>query len=147
MLRRVLALAIVTLSLACVVKVNEGGTDSPPDKNDSSKPNGPAVAEPEAEGTPIPRAEVPELPDCPADADADTYCTDAGKLAGRWAPVDTIHPPTSAQPIFTAENPDLEKQPSLTISLDKGTLYIERVTCGSCRRIIGHGFSGTLDAL
>jgi hypothetical protein len=31
--------------------------------------------------------------------------------------------------------------------LDGETLYIKKVTCGSCRRVIGWGFSGQLDAL
>jgi hypothetical protein len=144
---RRLASVLLLLPLACVVKVNDGGSGEPPDDQDEpSKPNttGADLASPEVEGEPPKRAEAP---DCPADADVDTYCTEDGKLAGRWVPVDTLHPPAGAQPIFDAQHPDLEKQPSLTISLEGETLYIEKVTCGSCRRVIGDGFSGDLDAL
>jgi hypothetical protein len=150
MLRRVVALTFVTLSLACVVKVNEGGSGSPPDDKDqpeeSTKPNttGSEVAEPEVEGEQPGRASAPEVLDCPADADVDTYCTDDKKLAGRWAPVDTVRPPASAETIFEAKHADLEKQPSLVIAVEGEMLYIQRVTCGDCRRIIGHGFSGDL---
>jgi hypothetical protein len=138
------------LPLACVVQVNDGGSgDAPGQGDEASKPNGSGseVTEPEAEGEPPARASVPELPDCPADADADTYCTEDGKLAGRWVPVDTVNPPASAVAVFEALHPELEKQPSLVIKLDGETLYIEKVTCGSCRRVIGQGFSGQLDVL
>jgi hypothetical protein len=140
---------LLLLPLACAVNVSEGTSGDQPGKVDeASKPNAPeAVIEPEAEGEPPARAPTAELPDCPADADADTYCTDDGKLAGRWVPVDTLRPPTSAQIIFEAAYPDIEQQPSLIIMLEGETLYIKKVTCGSCRRVIGLGFSGELDAL
>jgi hypothetical protein len=140
---------VLSLSLACVVTVQEGGSGEQPEKQDEpTKPNDPAVtAAPEAEGQPPARAPTSQLPDCPADADADTYCTEDGKLAGRWVPVDTLRPPQSAQPIFEAKPTGIEKQPSLTILLEGETLYVEKVTCGSCRRVIGWGFSGELDAL
>ena len=141
MLRPLLVLSL-SLALTC--------SSTPEKTEETTKPDGPGpseVVEPEVEGPPIARAATPELPDCPADADADTYCTEAGKLAGRWSPVDTVHRPASAQPIFESAHHDLQKQPSLTISLDKDTLYIEKVTCGSCRRVIGHGFVGSLTAL
>jgi hypothetical protein len=141
---------LLLLPLACVVKVNDGGSGEPPDEQDeSSKPNtsGSEIADLEADGQPPDRAEPAGLPDCPADADADTYCTEDGKLAGRWVPVDTVNPPASAVAVFEALHPELEKQPSLVIKLDGETLYIEKVTCGSCRRVIGQGFSGQLDVL
>jgi hypothetical protein len=151
-MRRLASFALLLLPLACVVKVNEGGSGESPDKQDeTSKPNtsgsevaNPEVANPEVEGEPPTRAEAP---DCPADADADTYCTADGKLAGRWVPVDTLDTPPGVQPVFEAQHPDHEKQPSLVITLDGGTLYIEQVTCGSCRRVTGWGFSGELEAL
>jgi hypothetical protein len=141
------------LPLACVVQVNDGGSGDAPGQggqsDGASKPNGSGseVTEPEAEGEPPARASVPELPDCPADADADTYCTPEGKLAGRWAPVDTVRPPTTAETVFEATHPDNERQPSLTILLDGETLYVKSVSCGSCRRVIGFGFSGDLAAM
>jgi hypothetical protein len=143
---------LLLLPLACSVNVREGGTGEQPDQHEdqASKPNGPGTSEPEVvspEAEPPARAAPPQLPDCPADADADTYCTAEGKLAGRWVPVDTLRPPESAQIIFEATHPDMEKQPSLVIMLDGETLYIKKVTCGSCRRVIGWGFSGQLDAL
>jgi hypothetical protein len=144
---------LLLLPLACSVNVREGGSGEQPHAHEdqTSKPDGsgatnPEVADPELEGEPPPRAAT-GLPDCPADADADTYCTEDGKLAGRWVPVDTLRPPASAQTVFEATHPDMEKQPSLVIKLDGETLYIEKVTCGSCRRVIGWGFSGQLDAL
>jgi hypothetical protein len=154
-MRRLLLPALLSLlPLACSVNVREGGSGEQPDQHEdeASKPNGPGATEPEpvspeVEAEPPPRAPVPELPDCPADADADTYCTEDGKLAGRWVPVDTVRPPAGAQPIFESTHADLEKQPSLTISVEGETLYIEKVTCGSCRRVIGRGFSGALDAM
>lgn len=150
-MRRLAACALLSLlPLACVVHVSEAGSGEQPgklDQSESSKPNGSGVAEPEAEGEPPARAGATELPDCPADADADTYCTDDGKLAGRWVLVDTLRPPTSAAIVFEATHPDMEPQPSLTILLDGETLYIKWVTCGSCRRVIGHGFGGTPTAL
>jgi hypothetical protein len=140
---------LLLIPLACAVNVSEGSSGEAPGKVDeASKPNGPAVVtEPEAEGEPPARADVAELPDCPADADADTYCTGDGKLAGRWVLVDMLRPPTSAEIIFEAASRDIEQQPSLTILLDGETLYVKQVTCGSCRRVIGWGFSGELDAL
>jgi hypothetical protein len=133
------------------VNVSEGGSGEAPAQldDDDSKPNGSGseVTEPEAEGEPPARASAPQLPDCPADADADTYCTPEGKLAGRWVPVDTVRPPTSAETVFEATHTDIEQQPSLAILLDGETLYIKWVTCGSCRRVIGFGFSGDLAAM
>ena len=150
-MRRIVCPILLAISLACVVNVREGGSGESPDgkepTEEASKPNtsGSAVSNPEVEGEP-PRVEE-EPVDCPADADVDTYCTADGKLAGRWVPVDTLHRPDSAPPVFGVENPDIAKQPSLTISIEKTTLYIEKVTCGSCRRIIGHGFSGDLSVM
>jgi hypothetical protein len=138
------------LPLACAGNVSEGGSgDQPGEIDEASKPNALAVVtEPEVQGQPPARAPAAELPDCPADANVDdTYCTDDGKLAGRWVPVDTLRPPTSAQTVFEAASPGVEQQPSLIILLDGGTLYIKQVTCGSCRRVIGWGFSGQLDIL
>jgi hypothetical protein len=161
MLRLAVPALLSLLQLACVVSVRDGGSgEKPADQDEGSKPNGvtdpgvtdpeasnPEVADPEAEGEPPARAGTPQLPDCPADADADTYCTEDGKLAGRWVPVDTLRPPESAQTVFEAAPADIEKQPSLTILLDGETLYIKKVTCGNCRRVIGWGFSGDLTAL
>jgi hypothetical protein len=150
MLRRFVALSLLSISLACVVKVNDGGSGSAGHTDEPSKPDGPgpgAVADPEAEGTPPTRAGTPQAIDCPADADADTYCTDDKKFAGRWAPVDTVRPPAVAETIFQAKHTDIEQQPSLVIALDGDTLYIQKITCGSCRRIIGQGFSGDLAAM
>lgn len=152
-MRRLAAATLLSLlPLACAGNVSEGGSGDQPDavdQPDVSKPDTPGsdVSSPELEGEPPARAAVAELPDCPADADADTYCTDDGKLAGRWVPVDTLRPPTSAQTVFEATHPDIERQPSLVILLDGETLYIKWVTCGSCRRVIGHGFQGELAAL
>lgn len=153
-MRRLSAVALLSLlPLACAVNVNEGASgDQPGEFDDAAQPNGsevgePEVSEPEAEGEPPARATAAELPDCPADADADTYCTPDGKLAGRWVLVDTLRPPTSAQTVFESTHPDIEQQPSLTILLDGETLYIRQVTCGSCRRVIGQGFRGDLVAL
>jgi hypothetical protein len=144
------ALLLLLLPLACVVHVREGGSGDQPealDQSEASKPNGPEVSEPEVEGEPPARASTPSAADCPADADADTYCTQAGKLAGRWVPVDTLRPPTSAQVVFEATHADIEQQPSLSILLDGETIYIKWIHCGSCRRVIGFGFSGDLAAM
>lgn len=144
---------LVLLSFACVVNTNQTSSGAPPSDNDdpgpATKPNttGSEVSEPEVEGDPPARASTPEPAACPADADADTYCTDDKLLAGRWALVDTIHPPATAEVIFEAKHMDIKEQPSLTISLDGETLYIERVTCGSCRRVMGQGFSGDLSMM
>ena len=75
-MHRLLACALLSLlPLACVVQVNDGGSgDAPGHGDEASKPNGSGseVAEPVVEAEPPARASVPELPDCPADADADT---------------------------------------------------------------------------
>lgn len=150
MLRLASSVLLLLLPLACAVNVSEGGSGDQPGKVDeASKPNTPeVVAEPEAQGEPPARAPTAELPDCPADANVDdTYCTEDGKLAGRWVPVDTLHPPTSAEIVFEASQPDIQQQPSLTILLDGETIYVKHVTCGSCRRVLGQGFSGALAAL
>jgi hypothetical protein len=149
MRRLAVCLSFSSLLLGCVVHVSDASSGDQPDEPvDAATPSdGSVVTTPEAEGQPPTRARAPERLDCPADADADTYCTQDGKLAGRWVPVDTLRPPAGAQPIFEATLPDLEKQPSLVISLVGATLYIKHVSCGSCRRVIGQGFSGELDTL
>lgn len=144
--------ALVLLSLlpiACAVNVSEGSSgDQPGELDDASKRSGSEPEpEPVVEAEPPARASASDLPDCPADADAGTYCTADGKLAGRWVLVDTLRPPTSAQIIFEAKHLDIHQQPSLVILLDGETLYIKAVTCGACRRVMGNGFAGVLTAL
>lgn len=143
--------ALVLLSLlpiACAVNVSEGSSgDQPGELDDASKPTTPDVSEPVVEAEPPARTSATDLPDCPADADAGTYCTADGKLAGRWVLVDMLRPPTSAQIIFEAKHLDIHQQPSLVILLDGETLYIKAVTCGACRRVMGNGFAGVLTAL
>jgi hypothetical protein len=149
-MRRALLLVLALLPLACQVKVNEGDASEPkPDADPSAASDGGgegAVAEPESEGADPVRAPVAssELPACPADAGADAYCTEDGKLAGRWVPVDTLKVPEDAELVFDAAHPDDEGQPSLSVAIHGETLYLRHVTCGSCRRVIGQGFSGAV---
>lgn len=125
---------LALLGSACVAPVQ-------PD--DSSSKAAPVVVE---EPGPPPVADA-ALPECPPDADADTYCTPSGELAGRWVMVDRLRVPASAETIFEAQHPEITEQPSLRVAIDGDTLYIAHVTCGACRRVMGNGFSGDPAAL
>lgn len=142
-----MALSFASVCLACAVKVNEGSSGDPPAESDQPTATEPTPKLAEVEAEPPMRASAPQAPDCPADADADTYCTHDNKLVGRWVPVDTIRPPAVAETIFQSAPTDVEQQPSLVIALDGETIYIKKVTCGNCRRVIGQGFMGDLSAL
>ena len=139
--RTAIASLLAVCSLSCIVTSTLGDGNEPgPSKADGSdaadspapKPNAePPVAEP--------------LPDCPTDESALTvYCTDSGKLAGKWVPVDTLRIPDDVEIIFNAEGPDTVRRSSLMIATRGDELYIAHATCRGCRRVLGQGFAGHL---
>jgi hypothetical protein len=147
------ALLAVSLVLGCTVTTTKADADAPKPNTsadssdaDAPKPNPesePEPSDPKPARAPVPRA---ELADCPAEQGTAiaNYCTDDGKLAGSWVPVDTLKVPDEVEIIFNAEGPDATKQTSLMIATRGDELYIKQVTCGACRRVLGQGFAGHL---
>lgn len=137
------------LCTGCVVKVNGGDASNQPaaEGSEAVDRGGPTAVAPIEAETPPPADPHAELPDCPASPGEDMYCTEAGKLAGRWMMVDMLRVPEDAEPIFEAAPADHQRKPSLRIAVSGETLYLAHETCGSCARIMGQGFEGQLDAL
>jgi hypothetical protein len=160
MIRRVLPalLVLCSVSIGCTgTTTTKADADAPkpntsaapkedvgPDSSDTdpSEPE-PDPNAPKVDRAPLPRAELPDCPTEPGDAIA-SYCTDDGKLAGQWVPVDTLKVPDDVEVIFNAEGPDASKQTSLLIATLGEQLFIKQVTCGACRRVLGKGFAGHL---
>lgn len=156
------ALGLALLLPACVVKSGSGGgpSDEPKPNTggelESAEPEGEAAeagGEADTDGPP-PRGEVEaeELADCPEGDEARRaiahYCTEDGKLAGEWVPVDTLRIPDDAEVIFHDPGTSTEGNTELTLAIrGEDELYIRHVTCGQCRRVIGQGFSGHLAAM
>ncbi|HVI03465.1 MAG TPA: hypothetical protein VM869_32450 [Enhygromyxa sp.] len=162
MTRRVLPalLAFCSLSIACTTTTTKGDADTPKPNTDAA-PSGepepdwsdtdPGEPEPDPnEQSPVARAmPADQLPACPSEQGnaLANYCTQAGKLAGSWVPVDTLKVPDDVVIIFNAEGPDASKQTRLLIATRGDELYIEHVTCGACRRVLGQGFMGHVSHL
>lgn len=158
-------LSLLPLSASgCSVTVNEGSSAKPDaadagQDGDGAGPgeDGDAADEDGGEGAddgPAPTIETASateaLPPCPEQARGESYCTEDGKLAGEWMPVDMLRVPEDAQVIFEAsEGPTAggSRQPSLTIAVDGEMIYLRHVTCGACRRELGDGFRGQLSAM
>ena len=136
-----------TLCVGCVKTSEGGGTEQPAEGGGEVDRGGPTAIAPIEAETPPPADPHAELPDCPGAPDEDMYCTEAGKLAGRWMMVDMLRVPEEAESIFEAAPADHERKPSLRIAVSGETLYLAHETCGSCARIMGQGFEGQLDAL
>ena len=152
-----LASLLALAPLACTVTVNSGDASPPAD---DAKPNGEGEAadadagsdnaEGEGEGEGVGTLEaVPQtgMAACPADPGEDSYCTEDSKLAGQWVMADQVRIPEGAETVFEASHADDERQPSLTIAVEGDELYIKQVTCGSCARILGQGFRGSLSSM
>jgi hypothetical protein len=77
-------------------------------------------------------------------------CGGDGRVAGIWAPVDVLHgiPPEAAE-ILRDEPLDRSdgRGRSLRVGKRGSRIYVKRVTCRSCRRILGWAFAGDLEAL
>jgi hypothetical protein len=158
MMRRVLPalLAFCSLSIGCTVttkpdadapKPNTSAAPSDDGELDSSDTD-PGEPKPDPNEQPKVARAVPaeQLPACPSEQGnaLANYCTDDGKLAGSWVPVDTLKVPDDVVVIFNAQGPDASKQTSLLIATRGDELYIKHVTCGACRRVLGRGFMGHL---
>jgi len=84
---------------------------------------------------------------CPGDgADAGArgaalalFCDGEGRIAGAVYPVDVLTgvPPPSAEIVFEAKDPSGAPGQSLTVAVEGERLWIRRVTCGRCRRVLG----------
>ncbi len=137
---------VLSLSSSCAVEASGGNPEaSEPPTDATTHVDQVALAPIEAEPAPAPDPHA-QLADCPGSASADRYCTEAGKLAGQWGMVDMVRVPKDAQEIFAAA-PEHSRQPSLHIAVEGEVLYIRKVSCGNCARIMGEGFRGQLDAL
>ncbi|MBI5547152.1 MAG: hypothetical protein HY901_25000 [Deltaproteobacteria bacterium] len=111
---------------------------------------------------PLPRDEV-FVPDpvgrsglgqpCPGGADSGldrtylaVFCDESGRISGVVMPVDVLHgvPPPRAEVLH--EHPDPRDVPgqSLTVAVEGERLWIRRVTCGRCRRVMGWSMVGDL---
>lgn len=151
MIRGVLPALLALCSIGCTTS----GTSSSTSKADADRPSTGEDPGPDSSDTDSPeyvdpgppiasRAPVEQLPACPSEqGDAlANYCTDDGKLAGQWLPVDLLKLPGDVHIIFTALGPDHSKRSSLLIATRGDQLYIKQVTCGGCRRVLGQGFVG-----
>jgi len=147
-----LVLALTLVPLACKVSTSDTSAPAKDGADDEAKPD----ADDADAGTAKPDGPKPGraadedpggLPECPADAGDDSYCTDDGKLAGRWVMADMLRIPASAELIFEAKHAEAEGQPSLSVAIDGDELYIKQVTCGSCARVLGQGFRGALSSM
>lgn len=145
-------LALCSITIGCTVSTTKADADTPK-PNTSAEPEpdwsdtDPGEPEPDPnEQPPIARAPAEELPACPTEQGnaLANYCTEDGKLAGTWVPVDLLKVPDDVVVIFNAEGPDTSKQTSLLIATRGDALYIKQVTCGACRRVLGRGFAGQL---
>ena len=152
-----LPLALTLLASACSVSVSSGSGSSDPKPNsgeqvdnDDAKPDsgGDEGDSGGDEGSDTPELTAANaLEDCPSEAGRDqltNYCTDAGKLAGQWVPVDMLKVPADAEIVFHHKPEGVKEAPELSVALVGQRLYIRQVTCGACRRVLGQGFAGHL---
>ncbi len=133
------------LPLACTSTTAQVDDNAPePDASAGGERDGEADgAAPQPAPEPGGRDLAAELPDCEAsEGEFTSYCTNDGKLAGRWMPADTLRVPADVEIVFDAKGPDRPPQARLQIATRGDELYIKHVTCGACRRIIGRGFVG-----
>lgn len=77
------------------------------------------------------------------------YCGDAGVIVGVYAAVDEVHgvPPREATTVRDEPRMELAPGRSLTIAHEGERLWVQRVTCGACRRVMGWAFVGDLPGM
>jgi hypothetical protein len=92
---------------------------------------------------------------CPPPSDDDRsqaviLCDPAGRITGTWAPVDVLAdvPPSTAE-LLADEPLDLEdgRGRSLRVGIAGTKIYVRRITCSRCRRVLGWAFAGDLALL
>ncbi len=76
-------------------------------------------------------------------------CAKDGRVAGVYQPADFLHqsPPDSAEILVESRTPPnlpASRGESLMVALDGQRLWIRKITCSACRRIIGTAFIGEL---
>ncbi|MEZ4227220.1 MAG: hypothetical protein R3B13_40145 [Polyangiaceae bacterium] len=75
-------------------------------------------------------------------------CSASGEIVGIWVPVDYVKGvPPAAEIIREEPRRDVAPGRSLTVALEGERLWIQAVSCGACRRIMGHAFVGLLPRL
>jgi hypothetical protein len=75
-------------------------------------------------------------------------CDASGLVAGVWAPVDVLHdvPPEGAA-ILRDVPMQGDRGTSLRVGIAGTKIYVQHVTCGRCRRILGEAFAGDFTRL
>jgi hypothetical protein len=76
-------------------------------------------------------------------------CDRRGRVAGVRVPVDLVQgvPPASAERIHAEEQSGIPRGTALVVALEGERLWIRRVTCSMCRRVLGWSFVGDLERL
>lgn len=89
-----------------------------------------------------------------ADVDAEPgdhlrwYCDDRGRVAGVRVPVDTLFvDPRETRELHTWEDAYQPPRRSLTVRVQGDVLFVNYVTCGICRRVLGQAYLLRLDRL
>lgn len=93
----------------------------------------------DAPPAPAVRAQLGEAcPTEPPPRRALRFCDDQGRISGVLLPVDALLgvPPATAT--------IARQEPWLTLALEGDRLWIRRVTCAKCRRVLGFSFGGDL---
>ncbi len=83
---------------------------------------------------------------CAEPPDADILCTTDGIVAGRFLPVDMCDFPDDAQVLFSLTGLSRERT-GFELAVRGDEVWIRRLECAACRRILGTGFHGFLDRM
>ena len=76
----------------------------------------------------------------------ETLCT-AGRVAGLYAPVDTLWPGNGFRVLFREQDGPGARVAGLEVALRGDVVVVRRTTCGNCRRIMGWAFAGNLSKM
>ncbi len=88
----------------------------------------------------------PARPDGPPMVPGSTTCSRAGRVSGVYQPADLIPaPPVDA--VILSEPKEIVFTNTAYVALSGETLWIRRVTCEGCRRVLGWSFIGSLPEL
>ncbi len=80
---------------------------------------------------------------------ATVMCSAKGRVVGVWVPVDSVSgvPPAGAEIVRSEPRQALAPGRSLVVGLEGERLWIQLVSCGACRRVMGVSFVGDLTQL
>lgn len=80
---------------------------------------------------------------------ATVMCSARGRVVGVWVPVDTVSgvPPEGAEIVRREPRQEFAPGRFLVVALEGERLWIQLVSCGACRRVMGASFVGQLPQL